>query len=381
VRAIILIEHDAKTLAHRYGLKIPDGVLISALAPQAPPFPPPWIVKAQVTAGGRGKSGGIRKVTDRDDLADTMASIANLKIAGFPVHDVRIEQAIDAAQEVYLGLVMDAASGKVAVMASEHGGVDVEDQGGAMIRRDADLDDDALTAALKEVAQSLPDRLHGIVAEAGAILIALLLDLEATMVEINPLFVLPDGSWIAGDLRLDLDLNALDRQPDLARLIDMRPDTYVDAAFKARHGYDLVVTDPNGEIGLVATGAGLSMQLIDEMTRLGLKPYNFCDIRSGMMRGDPTRLIENLQALEAAPNLRCVLINIFAGITELGEFAELLLRALEAGPRLDVPFVVRLVGNGQDRADEILGASGRTDLLLERDLDRALDRCREVCHD
>jgi succinyl-CoA synthetase beta subunit len=98
-----------------------------------------------------------------------------------------------------------------------------------------------------------------------------------------------------------------------------------------------------------------------------------------MMRGDPTRLIEAFSALKQARNLRCVLVNIFAGITELGEFATLLLRALNAVPDLDVPFVVRLVGNGQEQADAILGAAGHRGLTLERDLDLALDRCHEAC--
>lgn len=359
---------------------MPDGVLQKPDEIRDPAIPGPWIVKAQVPAGGRGKAGGICRVADAGDLAATAARIADLTIGGFPVRSVRIEQAIDPVQEIYLGLVLDAANATIAVMASQHGGVDVEDQADSMIRRDAPLDGDALGVTLGEVALEMPAPLRSVVTEAGKILIAMLLELEATMVEINPLFLLPDGGWIAGDLRMDLDLNALPRQADLAQLLETRADTYVDAAFKARHDYDLVVTDPDGEIGLVATGAGLSMQLIDEMIRRGLKPHNFCDIRSGMMRGDPTRLIENLQALKAAPHLRCVLVNIFAGITELGEFAELLLRAIDSGPDLRVPFVVRLVGNGQDRADEILRAAARADLILERDLDRALDRCREACN-
>jgi succinyl-CoA synthetase beta subunit len=233
----------------------------------------------------------------------------------------------------------------------------------------------ALREALDDLARDLPPEAARAVTEAGAVLIDAFFALDATMIEVNPLFLLSGGGWVAGDLRLDLDLNALPRQPELAALIERRPAIYADAAFKQRHGYDLVILDPEGEIGLVATGAGLSMQLIDEMSRRGLSAYNFCDIRSGMMRGDPTRLIENLRTLVAGGNLRCVLVNIFAGITELGEFARLLLQALEAVPEMDLPVVVRLVGNGEAEADEILRAAGRPGLTLELDLDRALDLC------
>lgn len=344
-----------------------------------PVFAPPWVVKAQVPAGGRGKAGGIRIVDDADGLRAAAAALAHLSIGGFPVREIRVEAAIGDARECYVGLILDPASGTVTAIASASGGVDVEAAAEQVLTQSAPLDRDALMAAVGGLTADLDPQIAAAIAAAGTILIDAFLDLDATMIEVNPLFVRPDGSWIAGDLRLDLDLNAVDRQPDLARLIAARPDAYADASFKLAHGYDLVVTEPAGQVGLVATGAGLSMQLIDEMTRRGMAPYNFCDIRSGMMRGDPTRLIEALGAMKRAKNLRCVLVNIFAGITELGEFAELLLKALAAVPDLNVPFVVRLVGNGQDQADAILRAAGHPGLTLERDLDRALDHVVEAC--
>ncbi len=344
-----------------------------------PDMPPPWVVKAQVQAGGRGKAGGIRIVADKAALFEAARAIGALTIGGFPVRDVRVEAAVPGACELYLGLVLDPTRAEVVVMASEAGGVDVEADTSRMKTRSAPLDAAALRAALDALKADFPPDMATVIVRAGAILIDAFLDLDATMIEVNPLFLLPGGDWVAGDLRVDLDLNALPRQPVLAALIDARPETYADAAFKQAHGYDLVVTDPAGQIGLVATGAGLSMQLLDEMARRGLSSFNFCDIRSGMMRGDPVRLVENLSVIRGAPNLRCVLVNIFAGITELGEFAELLLQALDATPELRVPMVVRLVGNGQERADAILRAAARPGMMLERDLDRALDLCKEAC--
>jgi succinyl-CoA synthetase beta subunit len=376
-----LLEHDAKILLSRRGLTVPEGDLTDVTAPGIPSFSAPWVVKAQVPAGGRGKAGGIRIVEDKTQLRSAARTLSSLTIGGFPVREVRIEQAVQSAAELYIGVVVDAALGNVVVMASASGGVDVEAAAddAQIISRHAPLDRTALTDTMIEVVAGFRTDIGDAFAEVGAILIDAFLDLDATLIEVNPLFLLPGGGWIVGDLRLDLDLNALDRQPSLADLIATRQAAYADAAFKLAHGYDLVVTDPHGQIGLVATGAGLSMQLLDEMTRRGLEPYNFCDIRSGMMRGDPARLIENLTALKQGDNLRCVLVNIFAGITELGEFADLLLKALEAVPDLHVPLIVRLVGNGQDRADDILRTAAHPGLTLERDLDRALDLCAEAC--
>ena len=133
---------------------------------------------------------------------------------------------------------------------------------------------------------------------------------------------------------------------------------YPEVQLKLEHGFDYVVVDPAGEIGLLTTGAGLSMMLIDELRACGLKPYNFLDVRTGGMRGDPTRLIRVLEWIAQGPNVRVVLVNIFAGITHLGEFATLLLKARAAVPQLTQPFVVRLVGTAFSEAQKILGDAG-----------------------
>ena len=128
-----------------------------------------------------------------------------------------------------------------------------------------------------------------------------------------------------------------------------------------------------GEIGLVTTGAGLSMMLIDEMTARGGKPLNFCDIRTGQMRGDPTRLIKVLGWIGDRPSVRVVLVNIFAGITDLAEFAALLCTALERTPSIAVPIVCRIVGNRFTEARTILSEK-RPDIAVEEDLTAALNR-------
>jgi succinyl-CoA synthetase beta subunit len=199
---------------------------------------------------------------------------------------------------------------------------------------------------------------------------------ELMLAEINPLFIGEHGC-IAGDAKIVADLNAAGRQPELTGLIERGAAVYPDAIRKLRDGFDYVEVDPAGEIGLLTTGAGLSMMLIDELTARGGRPLNFCDIRTGLLRGDPTRVIKVLEWIGARPGVRVVLVNIFAGITDLSEFANLLCVALERTPSLRVPIVARLVGNRLAEARAILAAR-RPDIAVEEDLAAALGRVDAV---
>jgi succinyl-CoA synthetase beta subunit len=208
---------------------------------------------------------------------------------------------------------------------------------------------------------------------AAAPLSDVFLEREAMLVEVNPLFVKRDGTWLAGDAKIVTDDNALERQPFLLALAKERRATYPEVALKLEHGFDYVVVDPEGEIGLLTTGAGLSMMLIDELRAAGLRPFNFLDIRTGGLRGETTRLVKVLEWIGAAPRVRVLLVNMFGGITDMGEFSRLLLKALSEAPALKVPVVVRLAGNGLDEAREVLGAAG---IALHTDLDAAVAEVR-----
>jgi succinyl-CoA synthetase beta subunit len=136
-----------------------------------------------------------------------------------------------------------------------------------------------------------------------------------------------------------------------------------------------VVVDPEGELGLLTTGAGLSMMLIDELRASGIRPYNFLDVRTGGLRGDATRLVQVLTWIAQGRNVACVLVNVFAGITNLGEFSRLLVEALGQAPALKVPVVTRLVGNALDDARKVLGEAG---IAVEPDLNAALALVRSA---
>jgi succinyl-CoA synthetase beta subunit len=369
---MMLLEHDAKALLAARGLPVPAGMLLRAGGTL-----PAWdagVVKAQVPVGGRGKAGGIRLARDRGALRDAIDAIIGMHIRGHRVHAVRIEEMVDFAGEAYLSFALDAARAAVTVMMSPHGGIEVEDEStrGDLASETVALDPQAITDAAARLASLLPEPLRQPMLDAAAQLVPAFFAHEALLLEINPLFVRADGSWAIGDTKLAIDENALPRQPGLVALIEANADLYPEAALKLAQGFDYVEIDRQGEIGLITTGAGLSMQLIDELVARGQSPFNFCDIRTGQFRGDPARLIQVMRWIAAGPNIKSVLINFFAGHTHLGEIARLLIEALAAVPGLNVPITARMIGNGLDEARAIIAATGRG-IAIETDLERAID--------
>ena len=371
-----LLEHDAKELLARLGVPIPPGRLIGrdeTIHRSALP-PGPWVVKGQVPTGGRGKAGIIRKAATPQELTDHARAILGATIKGRVVEEVRIEQQVDAAREAYLAFLLDPAAGGVRVILSESGGVDIEQVPPERIFSEvAPAAAEPLAACVQRLASRLPREIAPAAREAGELLARAFLELEAVLLEINPLFVLDGGRWIAGDAKLVTDDNALPRQKALELLVKARAGTYPDVARKHEHGFDYVVVDTRGEIGLLTTGAGLSMMLIDELREAGMKPYNFLDIRTGGLRGETKRLIQVLTWIGRGKGVKVLLVNIFAGITDLGEFSRLLVEAIAAAPQLKVPVVARLVGNGLPAAREVLAAAG---IALHTDLDAALAEVR-----
>lgn len=372
-----LLEHDAKELLAARGIAVPPGCLIGredTIQRHALP-PGPWVVKGQVAAGGRGKAGLIRKAATLDEIDDHARAILGATVNGRPVEAARVEQQVVGASEAYLGLLLDPAGGGVRVIVSAQGGMDIEQVPREEIHSEvAHPDVQSLSDCVGRLARHLPGDIAPALAGAGEKLGRAFLELEALLIEINPLFVLDGGRWIAGDAKVVTDDNALPRREELARLLAARAAAYPDVARKHAHGFDYVVVDPEGEIGLLTTGAGLSMMLIDELRAAGLKPYNFLDIRTGGLRGETRRLTQALQWIAEGRKVKVLLVNIFAGITDLGEFSRLLVEALGAASQLKVPVVARLVGNGLPAARELLAAAN---IGLHTDLDEALAAVRE----
>jgi succinyl-CoA synthetase beta subunit len=360
---MLLIEADGKALFAESGIAIPASRLAYTADCTDLPGPGPWVVKAQVPIGGRGKSGAIRRCVTPNEVESALRALLGTRLKGHKVDTCLIEQAV-AGDEQYLAVMIDPASYGLRLIYRKTGGIDVEQTGETTGRLCAPQ-----SAAIDTVvATTIPN--PTIAATAGS-LARLLLQHELMLAEINPLFVMPTGC-IAGDAKLVVDLNAIHRQSRLALLIETRPETYADAHRKLREEFDYVELDPQGEIGLLTTGAGLSMMLVDELTARGGRPLNFCDIRTGQLRGSPVRIIRVLEWMTARPSLRVILVNIFAGITDLGEFANLLSDAVVQTPGLlRVPIIARLIGRNAEAARRIL-AERLPAIAVDEDLNGAL---------
>jgi succinyl-CoA synthetase beta subunit len=368
---VFLIEHHGKELLAAHGIPVPSGVFVStggdvgaALAPDGP-----VMVKAQVAAGGRGKAGAVQAAASRADVARIIAGLDGRALNGKPIHGFRVEQRVGFAHEAYVSLSIDGEAAQVRILVSPDGGVDVEANEGRA--RSALALPEQLADVAKAICVELPSPAREALNDAALRLADIFLQHEATLLEINPLFILADGSWVVGDIKLVIDDNAIVRQPAIQTLLEQHPNIYPESARKLVHGFDYVEVDAQGEIGLITTGAGLSMQLIDELKAQGRRPLNFCDIRSGQFRGDPARLIAVMQWIASRPSVKVVLVNIFAGITDLSEFTKLLVQAAGHVPELHVPIIARLIGRNLDEARQILAASGLA-VTLEPDLDRAI---------
>jgi succinyl-CoA synthetase beta subunit len=366
---VLLIETDGKTLFAEHGIPVPASSLVTDAVPPLP-GDGPWMVKAQVPVGGRGKAGGIVLCNSRAEVEAAVSGMLGSRLKGHSIDACLVEAAM-TGQERYLAVMVDPASYGLRVIYAALGGIEIEQTGSATGRL-CPPHPGAVAEALAELIADEPPAWRDQVAAIGKALASLLLKQELALAEINPLFVAESGCF-AGDAKVVIDLNALDRQPRIASLIAARPTIYVDACRKITEGFDYVELDPDGEIGLVTTGAGLSMMLIDELTARGARPLNFCDIRTGQMRGSPARLIRVLEWITSRSSLKAVLVNIFAGITDLGEFAELLAAAIGASANLRVPVVARLVGRNAAAAQRILGEA-QPGMLVTEDLEQALAR-------
>ena len=369
---MMLLEHDAKVLLAQFGISIPVGVLANRSNHPAVSYP--CFVKVQIPVGGRGKAGGIVKVTNASELEQALHKLVGATVRGHRVHECRIEQPA-SGQECYVSLMLDPSSGKVIILMSAEGGVEVEQHSasGAMLQQQANFEINSVKLAAQQLAQQLPVFAQTALTQAAHQLCDALFQLELTLTEINPLFVQPDGSWIAGDAKLVADDNAIERQPLLLALLKERGHAYPEASLKIDHGFDFVRLDEDGDVGMLTTGAGLSMQLVDELTRRGCKPFNFVDIRTGQFRGEPTRLIQVLRWIGEGKNVKVILMNFFAGVTDLAELSRLILIALEQTQDIKIPIVIRLIGNGLETAIQTL-TSANASLVVETDLEKAVDQ-------
>ena len=368
-------EYQAKELLAKFGVPIPRGAL--AYSPEQATYRATeiggnkWVVKAQIHSGARGKAGGIKVCSDdteiqraAEELLGKMLVTHQTGPAGKLVSRLYIEEATDIAKEIYLAFVMDRATERIMVIASAAGGMEIEEistkQPETIIRVSVDPAVGMQRFQAREVAYGL-----GVDPEIITKLVPTIMgcyrafrDLDATMVEINPLVVTKDKNLFALDAKMSFDDNALFRRPHIAELRDKSQEdpreTYASDRGLAYVGLD-------GNIGCVVNGAGLAMATLDMIKLAGGEPANFLDIGGG---ASPERVAKSFKAVLRDKNVKTLLLNVFAGINRCDWVAK---GVVDAVKELDIkmPIIVRLAGTNVEEGRRILNESSLSVITAE----------------
>ncbi len=375
-----LLEYQGKQLFARHGVPVPDGRPASTVedaVAAAEAIGYPCAIKAQVQIGGRGKLGGIKIANDRAEAEQYARAILGMDIRGLTVHELWIEGASQIEAEYYASVVFDRSAKAPLVMLSTKGGMDIEQV--------ADESPEAIASLHVDPLLGFQD-FHGrrLAFEAGvaddvvrpvAAMLAKLYDVftreEATLVEVNPLIVTPEREVRALDAKVTLDGNALFRHPDNAQLRDLSAEDPQEVMAKER-GLTYVKLD--GNIGILANGAGLSMSTLDVVAEAGGKPANFLDAGGGSRADAITAAVE---VILSDRKVKAVLFNIFGGITRCDEVAKGLIEAFrQINP--NVPFVVRLDGTNGEEGRALLAEANLPNVHTEATMDGAAEKVVEL---
>ncbi len=376
-------EYQAKGLMAKYGVAVPRGaVAYTAAEAEAAALDlggPVWVVKAQIHAGGRGKAGGVKLAKSVAEVRDFAAKMLGTILvthqtgpAGKEVKRVYVEEGCDIRRELYLGMLIDRASARVTCMASTEGGTEIEEVAARTPEKILKVGIDPATGIMPHHARRIA---YGLGLEGAQVAAAVkfitamytaFVDLDASMVEINPLVVTGAGAVVALDAKLGFDDNALYRHKDVA---DLRDEDEEDAAEleAARHGLNYIKLD--GNIGCMVNGAGLAMATMDIIKLYGGAPANFLDVGGGATR---ERVTAAFKLILSDANVEGILVNIFGGIMRCDVIAEGVVAAARE-ISLHVPLVVRLEGTNVDLGKKILRDS-RLPILSADDLADAAEK-------
>jgi len=354
-----LNEFQGKQVWLKYGIPVPKGVLISKAEQTVSALrdlKSPYMVKAQIRAGGRGKAGGIKAAYSTSEAQKAVSELLGAKVKDLTVNELLIEEKVSVKKELYLGLVVDRFSRSYVLLSSRMGGVDIEElanKSPETINRtiiDPQLGIRSFHAV--SIAKSLGYR--------GSQLTELSLIIErffrasiendAELAEINPLVETDMGKFVAVDARLLIDDNAIFRHPEYQQQTAETRSPQQALAEK----YNLAYVKLDGDIGVVGNGAGLVMATVDLLHFFGGKPADFLDIGGG---ANTQTIRAALQIVLDDPDVKSVLVNVLGGITHGDEVAYGILEAIKDA-KISKPLVVRLVGTNEKEGQEILSAGG-----------------------
>ncbi|MFZ4077649.1 MAG: ADP-forming succinate--CoA ligase subunit beta [Legionellaceae bacterium] len=370
-----LHEYQAKQLFAQYGLPVPRGEVAynvdDALQVASQLTTSKWVVKAQVHAGGRGKAGGVKLVSTKEELATFTQNLIGTRLVtyqtdakGQPVNAVLVEETCDIARELYLGAVVDRGSRRVVIMASTEGGVDIETVAEKTPEKIIKIVVDPLVGVMPFQCRQVAFQL-GLAGQQIQEFTQLMMGVgkmfvssDLSLLEINPLVVTTAGHLVCLDGKVTLDDNALYRQPMLKGLRDV---TQEDERENRAHDWELNYIPLDGNIGCMVNGAGLAMATMDVIKLHGGEPANFLDVGGGATK---ERVAEAFKIILSDEHVKGILVNIFGGIVRCDLIAEGILAAVKE-VQVNVPVVVRLEGNQATAGAEILTKSGLNIIAAE----------------
>ncbi|MCG7976440.1 MAG: ADP-forming succinate--CoA ligase subunit beta [Candidatus Thiodiazotropha taylori] len=375
-----LHEYQAKSLFANYGIPVPQGQAVSSPSEARTAAQELggklWVIKAQAHTGGRGKAGGVKLARNLDEVEQMAGEILGMTLVtnqtgpqGLPVNSVLVEQGSDIDKELYLGALLDRSRSRIAFMASEAGGMNIEEVA-------ASTPEKILTTVINPSTGMLPYQCRKLAFGLGLSgeqikqfskimmsLYRLYIEKDISLIEINPLIITSDGNLMALDAKINLDSNALYRHQELVALRDLSQEDEKEAA-AAQHDLNYITLD--GTIGCMVNGAGLAMATMDMVKLHGGEPANFLDVGGGTTA---ERVTEAFKLILSDEKVKTVLVNIFGGIVRCDLIAEGIITAARS-IGVKVPVVVRLEGTNASQGLEMLASSG-LDFITANDFTEA----------
>lgn len=361
-------EYQGKEILRQFGVPVPRGYPAFSVREATEAAQklggPVWVVKAQIHAGGRGKGGGVKLARSLDDVGTLSGQILGMQLKthqtgpeGQKVRRLYIEEGADIKKELYVSLVTDRASQKVALIASSEGGMDIEEVAHSspekIITELVDPLAGLTEAQARKVAAAigLPEASHAQAVTLLQNLYRCYMETDASLVEINPLNCDSKGNLIALDAKFNFDANALFRHPEIVAYRDLDEE---DPAEIEASKFDLAYIQLDGNIGCLVNGAGLAMATMDTIKLFGGEPANFLDVGGG---ATAEKVTEAFKIMLSSPKVKAILVNIFGGIMRCDTIAEGVIAACKA-VNLSVPLVVRMKGTNEELGKKMLKESG-----------------------
>ena len=361
-------EYQGKEILKRYGVAVPNGKVAftveEAVEAAKELGTQVCVVKAQIHAGGRGKAGGVKVAKNLEEVRTYASEILGKTLIthqtgpeGKEVKRLLIEEGCDIKKEYYIGLVLDRATSKVVLMASEEGGTEIEEVAEKTPEKIFKEEIDPVVGLMPYQARrvafniNIPKELVNQAVKFMMSLYSAYIEKDCSIAEINPLVVTGDGKVMALDAKLNFDSNALYRQKDVLAYRDLEEE---DPKEIEASKYDLSYISLDGNIGCMVNGAGLAMATMDIVKHYGGDPANFLDVGGG---ATAEKVTEAFKIILSDPNVKGIFVNIFGGIMKCDVIAEGVVAAAKQ-VQLSVPLVVRLEGTNVDLGKKILAESG-----------------------